>query len=108
MKKVLIVILIVVTGCSGFLYYDWHTKTKEQAAEPSIPQYSWTDSGGVRHFTDTPPPAGAIDIKETRGYKYINPPLVVTIKNKAVVYYGKIKEKVFNTEKKKKKKRRRK
>jgi hypothetical protein len=105
MKKALVVILILVLGFSGFLYYDWHTKTKQQAAEPSLPQYSWTDSQGVRHFTDSAPPAGATDINETRGYQYIDPPLVVIIKNKAVEYYGKIKEKIFKPKKKKKKRR---
>jgi hypothetical protein len=84
MKKVLVAILILVLGVGGFLYFDWHTKTKKQAAEPSVPQYSWTDSQGVRHFTDSPPPSGATDVRETRGYQYIAPPLVVTIKNKAV------------------------
>lgn len=106
MQKVLVAILILVLGVSGFLYYDWHTKTKKQAAEPSIPQYSWTDSRGVRHFTDSPPPAGATDVRQTRGYQYIDPPLVVTIKNKAVEYYAKIKENVFQTKRKKKKRRR--
>lgn len=105
MKKALVVILILVLGFSGFLYYDWHTKTKQQAAEPSLPQYSWTDSQGVRHFTDSEPPAGATDINETRGYHYIDPPLVVIIKDKAVEYFGKIKEKIFKPKKKKKKRR---
>ena len=105
MKKALVVILILVLGFSGFLYYDWHTKTKQQAAEPSLPQYSWTDSQGVRHFTDSEPPAGATDINETRGYHYIDPPLVVIIKDKAVEYFGKIKEKIFKPKKKNKKRR---
>lgn len=103
MKKALVVTLLIAIGFSGFLYYDWHTKTRLLAAEPSIPQYAWTDSKGVRHFTDSPPPAGAADIKETRGYKYIDPPLVVTIKNRVVEYYGKLKEKIFKRKKKKKK-----
>ena len=106
MKKALVVTLLIVIGFGGFLYYDWHTKTRQQAAEPSIPQYSWTDSRGVRHFTDSAPPAGATDIKETRGYKYIDPPLVVTIKNRIVEYWGKIKEKIFRPKKKRKKKKR--
>ena len=62
MKKALVVALLIVTGFGGFLYYDWHTKTRQLAAEPSIPQYSWTDSKGVRHFTDSPPPAGAQEL----------------------------------------------
>ena len=106
MKRALVVIIVIILGCCGYLYYDWHTKTKKQAAEPSIPQYSWTDSQGIRHYTDSPPPAGATNIKETRGYQYIDPPLVLIIKNKAVEYYGKIKEAVFKPKKKKKKRRR--
>ena len=103
MKKALALVLLITTACGGFLYYDWHSKKRQLAAEPSIPQYSWTDSNGVRHFTDSPPPAGATDIDQTRGYKYIDPPLVVTIRNRIVEYYGKVKEKIFNPKKKKKK-----
>ena len=102
MKKALVVILVFVSGVSGFLYYDWHTKTKKQAAEPSIPQYSWTDAQGARHFTDRPPPKGATHIQETKGYKSIDPPLVVTIKEKVAETYQHIKKKWFKPQKKKK------
>jgi hypothetical protein len=102
MKKGLVVILVTLLGVSGFLYYDWHTKTRERASEPSIPQYSWTDAQGTRHFTDRPPPQGATNIKETQGYKSIDPPLVVSIKNKAVETYQNIKKKLFKPKKKKK------
>ena len=104
MKKARVVIVVIVLGFSGFLYYDWHTKTKSQAAEPSIPQYSWTDAEGTRHFTDRPPPKGATNIKETRGYKSIDPPLVVTIKEKVIETYQDIKKKLFKPKKKKKRK----
>ncbi len=103
MKRTLVVIIIIILGCCGYLYYDWHTKTKQHAAEPSITQYSWTDEDGTRHFTDTAPPEGATNIKEAKGYKYTDPPLVVTIKNKVVEYYGQIKEKLSKSKKKKKK-----
>ena len=33
MKKTLVVIIIIILGGCGYLYYDWHTKTKKQAAE---------------------------------------------------------------------------
>ena len=102
MKKALVMILVIVLGVSGFLYYDWYTKTNKQAVEPSIPQYSWTDAQGTRHFTDRPPPKGATNIQETNGYKSIAPPLVVTIKNKAIEYYQHIKKKLFKPKKKKK------
>ena len=104
MKKALVVILIIVLGFSGFLYYDWHTKTKKQAAEPSLTQYSWTDARGTRHFTDSPPPKGATNIKETKGYRHIDSPLVVDISNKAVEYFGQVKQKLFKPRKKKSKK----
>ena len=102
MRNALVVILVLVLGVSGFLYYDWYTKTNKQAVEPSIPQYSWTDAQGTRHFTDRPPPKGATNIQETKGYKSIAPPLVVTIKNKAIEYYQHIKKKLFKPKKKKK------
>jgi hypothetical protein len=86
MKKALVVIMVIVLGISGFLYYDWHTKTKKQASEPSIPQYSWTDAQGTRHFTDR---------------QSIDPPLVVTIKKKGVEYYKKIKARLFKPKKEK-------
>ncbi len=104
MKKAFMVIIILILGSCGFLYYDWHTKTQKQAAEPSIAQYSWTDAQGTRHFTDTAPPAGATNIENTKGYKYIDPPLVITLKNKAIEYYDRIKEKISKSKKKKKKK----
>jgi Domain of unknown function (DUF4124) len=104
MKKALVVIIILILGCSGFLYYDWHTKTQKQTAEPSIAQYAWTDAQGTRHFTDRAPPAGATNIEKTKGHKYIGPPLVITLKNKAIEYYDRIKEKISKSKKKKKKK----
>ena len=104
MKKALILIIVIILGCCGYLYYDWHTKTKKQAAEPSIPQYSWTDDQGIRHFTDSPPPEGAINVKKTKGYQYVAPPLVVTIKKKIVHYYVQAKEKLFKPKKKKRRK----
>ena len=104
MKKALVVIIILILGCSGFLYYDWHTKIQKQAAEPSIAQYSWTDAQGTRHFTDRAPPAGATNIEKTKGHKYIGPPLVITLKNKTIEYYDRIKEKISKSKKKKKKK----
>lgn len=104
MKKTLAVILIIVLGFSGFLYYDWHTKTKKQTAEPNIPQYSWTDSQGAQHFTDRPPPKGATNIKETKGYEHVGQPLVITLKKKTITYYKQLKEKFSKSKKKKKRK----
>ena len=58
MKKAQVVTMLIVLGFSGFLYYDWHTKTRQLAAEPSIPQYSWTDSKGVLSAREFRPAAG--------------------------------------------------
>ena len=102
MKKTMAVIIVLLLGCSGYLYYDWHTKTKKLAAEPNVPQYSWTDAQGNRHFTDRPPPKGATDIKETKGYEYVGQPLVITLKNKAIEVYKKIKKKFTRSKKKRK------
>ena len=104
MQKTLVVILTIVLGFGGFLYYDWHTKTKARGAEPSISQYSWTDARGTRHFTDTGPPEGATDIRIIKGHKYIAPPLVYAIKDKGAEYYKKIKEQLLKLKKKKKRK----
>jgi len=104
MKRALVVIIVIILGCCGYLYYDWHTKTKKQAAEPSIPQYSWTDTQGIRHFTDSPPPKDATNVKKTKGYQYVDPALVVIIKNKVVEYYGQVREKLSKPKKKKRRK----
>ena len=101
MKKTLVVILIAVLSFGGFLYYDWHTKTKARGAEPSISQYSWTDARGTRHFTDTGPPEGATDIRTIKGHKYIAAPLVYAIKDKGAEYYKKIKKKLLKLKKRK-------
>jgi len=104
MKKTLVVMLIIVLGFGGFLYYDWHTKTKARGAEPSISQYSWTDAQGIRHFTDRVPSEGASDIRNIKGHKYIEPPVVHAIKDKGAETYKKIKKRLSKLKKKKKRK----
>lgn len=105
MKKVFIIFIILVFGAAGYLYYDWHVKTKEMAAEPSITLYSWTDEEGAKHFTDTPPPKGARDVETSKGYKYVELPLVVQIKDNTIEFYKWIKKKIFKKKEKKKDKR---
>lgn len=92
MKKILIFILIFTGLAAGYLYYDWNVKTKRQAAEPSKTLYSWTDENGVKHFTDQKPPSEAKKIKKTKGFKYIKPPLIITIKEGVVNIYGRVKD----------------
>ncbi len=108
MKKAVVVVSILVLGAAGYLLYDWHTKTKMQAAEPSITFYTWTDESGAKHFTDTTPPKGALNIQTSKGYQYIAPPLVVTIREKTVHYYERIRNKLFPPKQNKKGKARRK
>jgi hypothetical protein len=87
MKKIFIFIIIFIATAAGYLYYDWNTKTKRAALEPSKTLYSWTDEKGVKHYTDKEPPRGAKDIEKTTGFKYVKPPLVTTIRRGAVNLY---------------------
>ena len=103
MKKALIIILILLIGTAGFLYYDWYVKTKKLAAEPSITLYSWTDKEGKKHFTDTQPPLGAKNVEEIKGYEHIEPPLIEKIKDNSIVFFKWVKGKLFKKKKKNKK-----
>jgi hypothetical protein len=103
MRNALIVIIVVIVGIGGYLGWDWYDKTKKKELEPSITLYYWTDATGNKHFSDTPPPEGAKNVYTEKGYKHLKPPLVVTIKNKTVEFYKKIKQKLFRSKKKKKK-----
>ena len=104
MKKVLIIALLIILGSVGFLAYDWHVKTTIQADDQRVTLYSWTDEKGARHYTNTQPPDGAQNIEESKGYKYVDQPLVVKIKDKTIEGYQWIKEKLFKKKDRKKKK----
>jgi hypothetical protein len=95
MRKALIVIAVIIIGAGGYLGWDWYDKTRNVKLEPSITLYYWTDEAGNKHFSDTPPPKGARDVYEEKGYKHIKRPLIVTIKDRAVEYYKKTKKKIF-------------
>ena len=101
MKKALIVVLVVLFGTAGFLYYDWHVKTKKLAAEPNITLYSWTDEDGKKHYTDTQPPLNAENVEEFKGYEHIKPPLIKIIKDKTIVFFKWVKGKLFKKKDKK-------
>ena len=103
MRKALIVIIIIIMGMGGYLGRDWYDKTQNQKLEPSITLYYWTDAAGNKYFSDTPPPQNARNVHKEKGYKHIKPPLIVTIKNKAVEYYKKTTKKLFKSGKTKKK-----
>ena len=104
MKKVLVIIIIFIAAAAGYLYYDWDTKTKRAALEPSKSLYSWTDEKGVKHFTDKEPPGGAKDIEKTTGFNYVKPPLVTTIKKAALNSYRRVKNALSDLFKKRSKK----
>ena len=104
MKKALIVVVVLIIGTIGFLAYDWHVKTSIQEDDQRVTLYSWTDEKGAKHFTNTQPPDGAKNIEESKGYKYVDQPWVVKIKNKTIEGYKWIKEKLFKKKGRKKKK----
>ena len=104
MKKTLIVVVILIIAATGFLAYDWHVKTTIQGDDQRVTLYSWTDEKGARHYTNTQPPDGAQNIEESKGYKYVDLPIAVTIKNKTIAGYQWIKEKLFKKKDRKKKK----
>jgi hypothetical protein len=95
MRKAIIIIILAFSGIAGYFYYDWHVKTQRLAAAPSISFFSWTDKNGNKHFTNTQPPVGAKNVKESKGYEYIEQPIVLKIKYKAIELYKKIKIKHF-------------
>ena len=103
MRKGLIIVIIVILGIGGYLGWDWHDKTKKRQQEPSITLYYWTDSNGNRHISDSPPPENIKNVTTDRGYKHVRPPLVVTIKDKAVEFYRSIRNKLPKPGKAKKK-----
>ena len=103
MRKALIIIIAIIVAIGAYLGWDWYDKTTKQQLEPSITLYFWTDAEGNKHFSDTPPPKGAKDVYTDKGYKHIKPPLVVILKNKALEFYRKTKEKLFKPKKKSKK-----
>ena len=105
MKKIFTIIIIFIGLAAGYLYYDWNAKTKKQEVDPSKTVYSWTDEKGVKHFTDKKPPSGAKNIKETKGFRYTEPPLVLTIKESMLSLYSRIKYAVSDVFRYKKKKR---
>ncbi len=108
-KKVFIVILILLGSAAAYVCYDWYKKTYDADPESSITFYSWYDRQGVQHFTDTIPPEGAKRVKKLKGYKYIAPPFVVSIKATTLRFYHRLKStvsKIFTSKSKKKGKKR--
>lgn len=103
MRKAIIIILIILIGTGGYLGWDWYDKTRKQKLEPSITLYYWTDAKGGKHFSDVPPPKNARNVYKEKGYKHIKPPLIITLKNRAVEFYKETVKKLFTSGKNKKK-----
>ena len=103
MRNAIIVIIIIIVGTGGFLGWDWYDKTQKQKLEPSITLYSWTDADGNKHISDVAPPQNATNVYKDKGYQYIRPPLIVTIKNKIVEFYKESRNKLFKPKQTKKK-----
>jgi hypothetical protein len=98
MQKTIVVLIVLFSGMVAYLIYDWHAKIRDQVAEPSIPLYSWTDAEGNKHFTDTVPPQGATNIQKSMGHRYVEPPLIVTIRDKTIAIYHSIRTKIVKPE----------
>ena len=105
MKKGLVIALIIILGAGGYLAYDWHVKTKILEDDQRVTLYSWTDEKGAKHYTNTQPPDGARNVKESKGYEYSDRPLVIKLKDKVVDGYEGLKEKLFRKKNRKKDKR---
>jgi hypothetical protein len=106
MQKTIIVLILLISGTVGYLIYDWHAKIKAQVAEPGITLYTWTDEEGNKHFTDTVPPQGARNVQKSMGYKHVDPPLIVVIRDKTIEIYRSLKSRIFDAKDSKKKSRR--
>ena len=91
MKKKFIVLVVIVGLTSGYLIYDWQVTSKKRANAPITTIYSWEDESGNTHFSDKQPPDDARNIKQTKGQKYIKPPLAVRIKETVLGWYRQVK-----------------
>ena len=103
MRKAFIVIIIIIVGAGGYLGWDWYDKTQKQKLEPTITLYYWTDADGNKHISDVAPPPTARNVYTDKGFQYIRPPLIVTIKNKVVEFYKEFRKKIFKPKQNRKK-----
>jgi len=103
MKKGLIIAGILVLGSAGFLAYDWQVKTTLRADDQRVTLYSWTDAQGAKHYTDSQPPFDAVNVQKRKGYKYVDTPLAIKIKDQTIAMYKWIKSKLSKKKDKKKK-----
>ena len=94
MKNVLIVLLVLIAVVAGYLVYDWISVSDKRANAPIVNIYSWKAADGSVHFSDQPPPAGAVDVHKSRGQAYVAPPLVTRMKETASEWFEMAKERI--------------
>jgi hypothetical protein len=91
MKKLYLFLALAVLA--GYLAYDWHTAIQARKQPSQVTLYTWSDEKGGRHFTDTPPPAGARNVEKSTGVAQPREPLVVRMKDAVVDAYRGIRSK---------------
>ena len=81
MKKIIIAVTLIVVCFSGYLSYDlWRFTNKSQKATLVESIYSWKDTNGTYHFSDTKPNT-VTDFTASDAYQYTPLPLVYRIKH---------------------------
>jgi len=103
MRKLIWGIVGLALSGAGYLAYDWHQASNEQMQPPKIALYTWSDSQGVRHFTDTPPPPGARDVEKSQAYAPVRRPLVMVIRDVVRESYESLKNRLSGEPEKPKK-----
>lgn len=88
-RRVVLIVVGIILAAASYLVYDYYIWVKYLEPDPNVNLYGWTDARGVRHYTDTAPPAGARDVKVTSGYKHRRLPWVLKAKEKIFRIYRK-------------------
>ena len=94
MKKLLVALVVFIALIAGYLVYDWISVSNKRANAPIVHIYSWKTADGSVHFSDNPPPAGAVDVHKTRGQAYVAPPLAIRIKETVSGWFDMAKERI--------------
>lgn len=81
MKKIIIIAILIVVCFAGYLSYDlWRFTNKSQNTTPVKSIYSWKDTNGTYHFSDTKPDT-VTDFTVSDAYQYAPLPLIYRIKH---------------------------
>jgi glutaredoxin len=90
MKKIIIIVSLLVGCLAGYLSYDlWRFNNKSQNTTLVKSIYSWKDTNGTYHFSDTKPDT-VNDFTVSDAYQYAPLPLVYRIKHMASPVLDKI------------------